>query len=64
MKLEKIGKGSSSKKIKHIRIRYFFIWDKIETGKVSLKYCPTEKIKSNARESFQRNESKVDELCC
>ena len=44
MKLEKNGKGSSSKRTKHIKIRYFFFWDKIEAGEVSLKYCPTEKM--------------------
>ena len=62
MKLEKNGKGSSSKRTKHIRVRYFFIRDKIETGEVSLKYHPTEKMwryinKTNARKIFQRNES-------
>ena len=44
MKLENNEKGSSSKRMKHRRIRYFFIKDKIEVGKVSLKYCATDKI--------------------
>ena len=44
MKLKKNGKGSSSKRTMHIKIRYFFIRDMIEAGKVSLKYCPTDKM--------------------
>ena len=41
MLLEKNGKASSSKRTKHISIRYFFITDRIEKGEVSLKWCPT-----------------------
>ena len=44
MKLEKNRKGLSSKRKKHIRIRYFFIRDKIEADDVYLKYCPTGKM--------------------
>ena len=40
--LEKNGKTSSSKRTKHIQIRYFFIKDKIDNKEVSVKYCPTE----------------------
>ena len=42
MKLEVNGKASSSWKIKHINIRFFFIKDHIDNGEVSVKYCPTE----------------------
>ena len=41
MLLEKNGKASSSKRTKHINIRYFFITDRIGKGEVSLKWCPT-----------------------
>jgi hypothetical protein len=39
--LEKNGKASSSKRTKHINIRYFFITDCINKGNVSLVWCPT-----------------------
>jgi hypothetical protein len=39
--LEKNGKASSSKRTKHINIRYFFITDRVEKGDVSLVWCPT-----------------------
>ena len=37
MALEKNGQASSSKRTKHIRVRYFFIKDKIDQG----EFCPT-----------------------
>ena len=40
--LEKNGKMSSSKRTKHINIRYFFITDRVEKGEVTIKYCPTD----------------------
>jgi hypothetical protein len=39
--LEKKGKASSSKRMKHINIRYFFITDRVNKGDVSLVWCPT-----------------------
>jgi hypothetical protein len=42
MLLEKNGKRSSSKRTRHINIRYFFITDCIANGHVSVEYCPTE----------------------
>ena len=39
--LEKNGKASSSKRTKHINIRYFFITDRVKNGDVSLVWCPT-----------------------
>jgi len=41
MLLEKNGKASSSKRTKHINIRYFFITDRISKGEVSVDWCPT-----------------------
>jgi len=41
MLLEKNGKASSSKRTKHINIRYFFITDRVNKGEVSLLWCPT-----------------------
>jgi hypothetical protein len=39
--LEKNGKASSSKRTKHINIRYFFITDRVEKKEVSVVWCPT-----------------------
>jgi hypothetical protein len=39
--LEKNGKASSSKRTKHINIRYFFITDRVRKNKVSVVWCPT-----------------------
>lgn len=39
--LEKNGKASSSKRTKHINIRYFFITDRVANKEVSVVWCPT-----------------------
>jgi len=39
--LEKNGRASSSKRTKHINVRYFFITDRARKGEVTLKWCPT-----------------------
>ncbi len=41
MLLERNGKASSSKRTKHINVRYFFIIDRISKGEVRVKWCPT-----------------------
>ena len=47
MKLETNGKASSGKCMRHLNIRYFFLTDQIEQGKVSIKYCPTDAMTSD-----------------
>ena len=42
MKLEQNGKTSSTRRTRHMEIRYFFITDNIKRDKLSIKYCPTE----------------------
>lgn len=42
MLLETNGKASSSKRTRHINIRFFFITDRVNSGEMSLQYCPTE----------------------
>lgn len=42
MLLETNGKGSSGKRTRHINIRYFFICDRVASGELSVKFCPTE----------------------
>ena len=39
--LEKNGKASSSKRTKHINIRYFFVTDRINQKEMSVEWCPT-----------------------
>ena len=41
MLLEKNGRGSSSKRTRHINIRYFFVADRIASKEVKVEYCPT-----------------------
>ena len=36
------GKKSSSKRTRHINIRYFFLTDQIEKGNLKVQYCPTD----------------------
>ena len=42
--LEKNGKASSSKRTRHINIRYFFIKDQIDKGIIQVEYCPTNQM--------------------
>ena len=39
--LENNGKASSSKRTKHINIRFFFVTDRIAKGEVRVEWCPT-----------------------
>ena len=39
--LEKNGRASSSKRTRHINIRYFFVKDRIAAGELSVEFCPT-----------------------
>eukprot|EP00804_Cyclotella_cryptica_P019093 CCRYP_021211-RA/>CCRYP_021211-RA protein AED:0.16 eAED:0.16 QI:0/0/0/0.66/1/1/3/0/1057 len=39
--LERNGRTSSSKRTKHIKIRYFFIKDMIDQQEVEIQHCPT-----------------------
>jgi hypothetical protein len=39
--LERNGKASSSKRTKHIAIRYFFITDRVAKGDLTIAWCPT-----------------------
>ena len=42
MLLSNNGRGSSSKRTRHIKIRYFFITDRIKKNEVRVQYCPTD----------------------
>jgi hypothetical protein len=54
MLLQKNGKESRSKRTKHIRVRYFFIKDRITSGDITLKHCPaTEMIADHFTKPLQ-----------
>jgi hypothetical protein len=40
MLLERNGRGSSSKRTRHINVRYFFVSDRIKSGEMNVEYCP------------------------
>ena len=40
--LENNGKKSSSKRTRHINIRYYFITDRIKNGELEIEYYPTD----------------------
>ena len=42
--LQKNGKSSSSKRTRHLNIRYFFIKDQYDQGNLTIKYCSTDKM--------------------
>ena len=42
--LETNGKASSSKRTKHIKVKYFYIKDKIDQGEITVQHCPTEQM--------------------
>jgi hypothetical protein len=39
--LEKNGQRSSSKRTRHLEIRYFFVTDNVRRGRLSIQHCPT-----------------------
>ena len=42
MLLEKNGKKSSSKRTRHLNIRFFMVTDQIKQGNIVVRYCPTD----------------------
>ena len=42
--MEKNGKSSSSKRTKHINMRYFFIQDRWKKGEFKIEHCPTDEM--------------------
>jgi hypothetical protein len=41
MKMEKNGRNSCTGNSRHVDIRYFFVKDRVDKGKVRIEYCPT-----------------------
>ena len=42
--LEKNGKASSSKRTKHIKVKYFYVKEKVDNGEIEIEHCPTEQM--------------------
>jgi hypothetical protein len=42
--LEKHGQASSSKRTRHINVRYFFITDRVKHKEINIEYCPTKEM--------------------
>ena len=44
LSLEKNGQISSSKRTKHIKVKYFLIRDYYDSGEIDVKFCPTDEM--------------------
>ena len=44
MLLEANGRKSAGKRSRHLNIRFFFVTDQKENGRISVTYCPTDKM--------------------
>ena len=44
IRLESNGKASSTKRTRHINIRYFMITDRVNKREIEIEYCPTEEM--------------------
>jgi hypothetical protein len=42
--LEKHGQASSSKRTRHINVRYFFVTDRVHNKEINIEYCPTKEM--------------------
>jgi hypothetical protein len=42
--LETNGRASSSKRTKHIKVKYYLIKDKVDRGEITIEHCPTEQM--------------------
>ena len=42
--LETNGRASSSKRTKHINIRYYYVADRVAKGDLRVVWCPTDKM--------------------
>ena len=42
MLLEENGQRSSSRRTRHLNVRYYFITDRINKGELKVEHCPTQ----------------------
>jgi len=44
MQLEMNGRASSSKRTRHIEIRYYYVADRVDKGDLRVVWCPTDEM--------------------
>ena len=59
--LEKNGKSLIGKRTKHIKIRYFFVTDRIKKGEVTMNWCSTYDMNEDF---FQPNQGSLFRRFC
>ena len=42
--LKTSGRASSSKRTKHIKVKYYFIKDKVDQKEITIEHCPTKQM--------------------
>ena len=42
--MDRTGRASSGQRTRHINIRYFFIKNRVESGELSIIYCPIDEM--------------------
>ena len=53
--LERNGRSSSTKRTKHIQIRYFFVKDQVDSKEIEVVYCPMEDMVADFTKPLQGN---------
>ena len=61
MYVEQNGILSSSKRTKHMDVRYYFVKSKIEAGEVTIEWCPTDKLVGDFSGGMQMKVAKTAE---
>ena len=44
IKMERNGRNLCTGNLKHVDIRYFFVYDRVKSGKIKVIYCPTDRM--------------------
>jgi hypothetical protein len=52
--LETNGRASSSKRTKHIKVKYFLIKDKVKRAEITIEHCPAEQMWTDKSRSQSR----------
>ena len=54
MLLEKNGRASSSKRTRHVNVRYYFVTDQVNKKRLRVEYCPTKEMVSDGIDSIEQ----------
>ena len=44
IRMEVNGRNSCTENLRHVDIRFFFVHDRVKSGKINVVYCPTDKM--------------------